>query len=122
MKRLKKIDGSCAVVALLYCSGMDEETVIRVCQFHGFEAGKGMTDDEWHAAARDLKIKFRLVAMKPCTLGQFIKNHPKGLYLIGTHDHLFVVDNGIIVDPRNTNPPGLKRSVKQSWRVTKNPV
>lgn len=119
MKKLKKIDGSCAVVALLYVSGIDEDTVIRVCQFHGFEAGKGMEDKDWMAAAKALRIKFRAVAMKPCTLDRFLKDHPKGLYLVGTYDHLFVVDNGVIVDPRNEHPPGLKRSVKQAWKVTR---
>lgn len=117
MKKLKKIDGSCAVVALLYVSGMDEDTVIRICQFHGFEAGNGMSDEEWQAAAKDLKIKFKLVAMKPCTLDVFIKTNPKGLFLVGTCDHLFVVDNGVIIDPRNERPPGLRRRIKQTWRV-----
>lgn len=119
MKKLKKIDGSCAVVALLYTSGLDEETVIRVCQFHGFEAGQGMTDAEWHEAAKALGIKFKLCAMKPCLLKDFLKLYPKGLYLVGTHDHLFVVDNGVIVDPRNLKPPGLRRTIKQAWKIDK---
>lgn len=117
MKKLKKIDGSCAVVALLYVSGLDEETVIRVCQFHGFEKSKGMDDDEWQEAARALGVKFRVAAFKPMLLRDFIKEFPKGLFLVGTHDHLFVVDNGVIVDPRNKKPPGLRRVIKQAWRV-----
>lgn len=119
MKKLKEIDGSCAVVALWYVSGIDEETVLRVCTSCGFEVGEGMEDEEWQEAAHCLSVKMRSIPVdQPCTLYKFIKLHPKGLYLIGTFDHLFVVDNGVIVDPRCPRPPGLKRLIKQAWRVT----
>lgn len=117
MKKLKKISGSCAVIALLYVSGLDEQTVLRVCGFHGFEAGLGMEDRQWQNAARDLGIDYRGISLSPCTLKQFIKNYSEGLYLVGTFDHLFVVDGGIIIDPRCEKPPGLKRIIRQAWRV-----
>lgn len=117
MKKLKKIPAACAVCALQYVSGIDEETVLRVCALHGFEVGKGMEDAEWMAAAGDLKVKIRGIALAPRLLRQFLKDYPAGLFLVGTHDHLFAVDNGIIVDPRNKKPPGLKRIIRQAWRV-----
>lgn len=117
MKKLKEIDSACVLVALWYCTGIDEETILRICTAYGFKPKMGMDDREWKSAAGHLGIKVRGIALEPCTLHKFIKNHPAGLFLMGTWDHLFVVDNGIIVDPRCSNPPGLKRVIKQAWRV-----
>lgn len=118
MRYIKKIDGSCAVCALQYVSGIDEETVLRVCVSCGFEKSKGMEDSEWMEAAKCLGVSVRAMNIEqPCALYQFIKNNPRGLYLVGTYDHIFVLDNSIIVDPRNMNPPGLKRRIKQAWKV-----
>lgn len=117
MKKLSKISGACVLAALWYIVGIDEEAVLRVCTAHGFKPGKGMFDEDWKRAANQLGIKMRGIAMKQCTLKKFVKNHPEELYIVGTFDHLFVVDNGIIVDPRCATPPGLKRIIKQVWRV-----
>lgn len=119
MKKLKKIPDSCAVAALWYCAGIEEDTAIRICRANGFKEGQGMEDSDWRRAADLMGIKCRGIAIQPQTLKQFLKNNPEGLYLLGTCDHLFVVDNGIIIDPRNKKPPGLKRMILQSWRVEK---
>ena len=117
MKKLKRIDGACAVVALLYVSGLSEDTVLRICRLHGFEDGRGMEDAEWKEAAQELGIKTRSVPVSPQRLRKFVHDHKEGLFLIGTHDHIFVLDAGLIVDPRNETPPGLGRIVQQAWRV-----
>lgn len=120
MKKLKKIDASCAVLALHHVSGVDEETVLRVCKLHGFEAGEGMEDSDWQEAAKDLGVKIRRISLEPCRLSKFINNHEVGLYLLGTMDHLFVIDNGVIIDPRTKmfgKFPGLGRIIKEAWRV-----
>lgn len=122
MRKLQKIDGSCAVLALHHVSGLPEDTVLRVCKLHGFEPSLGMEDDDWRAAADDLGIKIRAVPMESCRLKKFANNHKDGLYLLGTFDHLFALDNGIIIDPREKlagRYPGLGRIVKQAWKVYK---
>ncbi len=120
MKLLKRIEAACAPVALCYVSGIDEETVIRVCAMHGFEAGEGMTDDEYLEAATDLGLEcIRVRNAKDMRLGAFVRKHATGLYLVATHDHLFAVDNGIVADCRNPDRPGLGRIVKAAWRVEK---
>jgi len=75
MKILKKIPACCAVVALHYVSGIEEETVLRTCLLHGFIEGSGMEDYEWQAAADDLGIKIRHVSIEPQRLKVFLKNH-----------------------------------------------
>lgn len=119
MKLLKRIEAACAPVALCYVSGIDEETVIRVCAMHGFEAGEGMTDEEYLEAAADLGLKCYRTRIKDVRLREFIRKHPTGLFLVATRDHLFAVDNGIVADCRNPNRPGLGRIVKAAWRVEK---
>lgn len=122
MKKLKKIDGSCAVIALHHVSGVDEDTVLRVCTLHGFEPKNGMDDEDWREAADDLGISVRSMSINPQRLRKFLHGHTEGLFLLGTFDHLFVLDNGLIIDPREKmrgRYPGLGRIVKQAWRVLK---
>lgn len=81
-----------------------------------------MEDYEWQAAADDLGIKIRHVSIEPQRLKVFLKNHANGLYLLGTRDHLFALDNGVIIDPREKlsgRYPGLGRIVRQAWKVLK---
>ena len=108
------------MIALQYVSGIDEETVLRVCALHGFESKAGMEDEEWRAAAEELKIKTRAMSLSPQKLRRFKRDYPQGLYLLGTCNHLFAIDNGIIIDPRCEKPPGLDRIIRQAWKVDKN--
>lgn len=122
VKKLIKIDNSCAVLALHHVSGVDEETVLRVCKFHDFSPEGGMADEDWIDAAKDLGIKVRMCFSGSQRLKTFLKDHKTGLFLVRTHDHIFALDNGIIVDPgykETGHFPGLGRLVKWAWRVTK---
>ncbi len=119
IKKLLKVKAACAVCAIAYVSGADEDAVRRICTMRGFKVGHGMWDREWRLASADLKIISRGIAMSPRTLQHFLKDYSEGLFYVATHDHLFVVDNGIIIDPRNKKPPGLKRMIRQAWRVKK---
>ncbi len=122
MKKLIKIDNSCAVLALHHVSGLDEETVLRVCKINDFTPKNGMDDEDWINAAKDLGITVRSVFNGSERLSSFMAKKLDGLFLIGTFNHLFVVDNGLIVDPRAKQwdgYPGLGRLVKQVWKVTK---
>lgn len=120
MRKLRKINDSCAIVALYFVSKLSEELVIRVCKSHGFEVGAGMVDEEWMAAARELGVKTRSVSMQPMRLRKFLNTYPRGLYLVATRNHLFAVDGGIVVDPHCPNLPGLDRVITNAWRVLKN--
>lgn len=120
MKKLRKIDGSCAVIALHHASGIAEDTVLRVCKLHDFTPEDGMEDECWQEAAHDLGLIIRNVGVADMRLKTFVSKFKKGLYLVGTHDHLFVVDNGLIVDPREKDAgryPGHGRIVKAAWKV-----
>lgn len=117
MRKLKKIKGACAPTALWYCCQKDEDTVLRVCQAYGFKEAEGMFDSDWQQAAQQLGITMRAVSLDPMRLGKFVKEYPDGLYLMSTRDHLFIVDNGVVFDPRYEKAPGLNRKVLAAWRV-----
>lgn len=119
MKKLKKLGGACAPLALWYVSGKEEDAVLRICQAYGFKETEGMDDSDWKKAAAQLGIRMRAIPFEECTLKKFLREFKAGLYLVCTWDHIFVVDNGILIDPRNLKPPGLSRMIKQAWRIEK---
>lgn len=119
MKKLLTLEGSCVLVALHYVTGVPEDTVKRYCEAYNFTPKEGIDDKDWIKVAKALGIKMRSQPPLPLLLSQFIKKHKAGLYIVSTFDHLFVVDNGIIFDPRNLKPPGLSRNIVGAWKVNK---
>lgn len=117
--RLKRMKGACVPTALWYLSGGDEGEVIRVCKAFGFREGTGeeagMDDEDWIAAARHFGIRVRRVACEDMRLDKFVNNHREGLFVVHTWDHMLVVENGKVIDPREG--PGLRRFVRAVWRV-----
>lgn len=108
------------MLALHYVSGIDEESVLRVCAFHGFVPRLGMFDEEWQEAARELGVRTKSKGELDIRLNKFIKENPEGLFLVTTRDHLFVIDNGLLVDPLAKDGnyyPGMRRVVRGAWRI-----
>ncbi len=114
MKKIKKADGWCAVVALQNVSGIDEKTVLHVCEHHDFDPFHGMEDNEWLAAAKELGINAKPMRLIPQKVRKFVHKHATGLFLVGTTDHLFVVREGKMFDPISGS---LDAVVKQAWRI-----
>lgn len=117
MKKLRKLKDQCAVVALCYASKVPEEVAIRMCTLHGYKAGIGMADEDWRSAAKSLGIKTCAVPMEHMRIHQFIKEHPTGLYLCWTVNHLFVVDHGKLIDPMHEPKPSVRRIMQGALHV-----
>lgn len=120
MRKLRKIDGACAPLALKYLSRLSDAKVLQICEQHGFKHDWGMEEFEFLKAARELGIRLRRMNMKKSGLYQaklrkFIKIKPEGVFLLYTDRHLFVVDNGGIFDPLNGKSLGLDRVVTSAW-------
>lgn len=125
MRKLKKIDGFCAPFALKYVSKLDDETVYAVCKLHDFTPEFGMEEHEWTEAAEELGIGLERVNLKKTgfyrsRLRKFINWHKKGVYFIYTDGHLFLIENGKVVDQLNPGYLGLDRLVTGAWRVIQN--
>ncbi len=122
MKKLlskKYTTNACALTAICYVTKKDEETLFRLCAAHNMKFTDGLTDRQWQKLVRILGFKIKACLPEPISLGQFIKTHQKGCYLVGESDHLFVVDHGILFDPRTKDSklPGLRRTLVQAWKL-----
>ena len=121
MKKIRKIDGSCAPLALKYLSKKSDKTVYDVCLINWFQQSHGMEEHEFLNAAKALGIRLRRIKLKKIglyrsKLSKFIKNNPKGTYLIYTHAHIFVIDNGLVIDKLNPKYLGMSRMVTGAWK------
>ncbi len=115
---MKRIHGYCAVLALTYVSGMPEAQVLDVCRWQGFrDNGKGMTDKAWPRAATALGIRRRKLPKKYKTVGDFLKAHPRGLYIVTTYNHIFPVFNGGIVTHPLQDQLDRRCRFEAAWRV-----
>ncbi len=115
---MKRVHGYCAVLALKYVSGMPENQVLDVCRWHEFrDNGKGMDDESWPAAADDLGIKRRKLPKKYKTVGDFLKTHPHGLYLVTTYNHIFAVLNGGIVSHPLQDQMDRRCKFEAAWKI-----
>ena len=110
MKKLLEIPGACAVIALRYASRTTDEKALHIC------VGQGLFDSQWQKAAEELGLKLTKVRSRKIMLRDFIKKHSTGLYLISTHNHLFVVENGEVYDP-GWGAAGLRRNITGAWEV-----
>lgn len=123
MKKLKRMKNACAILALCYCAQVPEDTAIRICRACGFNEEQGMSDEDIIAAAKQLNLPIRSVLDVPLGVPgtrvcKFIKENKEGLFLARTHDHLFVIDNGLIVDPRIEGASS-RRLLRGVWRIQK---
>lgn len=91
-----------------------------MCEAHNYKVKEGMTDRQWMKIARIMGLKIRSCLKEEMSLGDFILKYSKGCYFVGQKDHLFVVDDGIIYDPRTIELPGLRRLLVQAWKVAPN--
>ncbi len=115
---MKRLHGYCAVIALTYVSGLPESQVVDMCRWHHFvDNGKGMDDDDWLSAAKDLGIRLRRLHKKHDTIRDFLQAHPTGLFLVGTRNHLFAVLNGGMVNHPNQRTTDKRCKIDTVWRV-----
>lgn len=117
---MKRIHGYCAILALTYASGLPESQVLDICKWHEFkDNGQGMHDDDWQEAAKDLGIRKRKIKLKGRTVGDFMKSHSKGLYLVTTYNHIFAVLNGGVVSHPLQDQMDRRCKIEAAWKVFK---
>lgn len=122
MKTLRRVKNACAVIALHYISKLPEGFVLELCKDCGFNSSDGMEDEEWKEAGRFLGIFTKKIKVGPkTTLRAFIKKYPNGIFFVANTAHIFVVDNGIAVDPKGGfgGKCGKGRIIKQAWYIYK---
>ena len=107
-------EGSCAIDALKYLSKLDDTTLVKAA------IAQGMHSEEVVATAKTLGITIVPMDIKRTEVRKFITSFPKGTFLVRTHDHIFVIEDGKQVDPLLLiHPPGTRRTLTEAWKVIK---
>ena len=111
MKKLATLVDACAPAAVKAASDLTDAEVAEIFLAQGFH------DEVWLNAAKQAGLKLKCVSKKKnAALIAFIKKFPEGKYIVGTWNHVFVVDNGKIIDSGWKND-GLCRMVHKAWLV-----
>lgn len=110
MKKLENIKDVCAPLAVKIASGLPDEKVIEIFISQGF------TCDDLMLYAKKAGLRLRGIKFKKMQLRRFIKRFPEGMFILVTHNHFFVLDNGKVNDP-HWGSDGLYRIIVKAWCV-----
>ena len=99
--------GDCSVRAVAKALGTDWETAYAMIANNGFMMGDMPSSNSvWGAVLRQNGFT-RKVLPNTCpdcfTLGMFAKDHPDGVYVVGTGNHVAAVVDGLIWDAWNSS-------------------
>lgn len=94
--------GDCSVRAVSVALGIDWETAFALITQNAFQMGDMPSSNAvWGSVLRQHGFK-RSVIPNSCpdcyTVGQFADDHPKGVYVVGTGNHVVTVKDGEIWD------------------------
>lgn len=94
--------GDCAVRAVAKALGVDWETAYVMISMAGYQMGDVISSNSvWGAVLRKRGF-YRHVVPNTCpacyTVGQFADDHPDGVYVVGTGNHVVTVVDGIVYD------------------------
>lgn len=98
--------GDCAVRAVAKALGVDWETAYTMISMNGYAMGDMPSSDSvWGAVLRQNGF-YRTSIPNECPdcydVADFIKDHPKGTYVLGFGGHVATVVDGILYDSWNS--------------------
>jgi hypothetical protein len=122
--KLKKESGYCAPYAIKYLTGFTDQKVLEMCIADGFKQEWGMEDYEVLRVLRKAAVRYKRMELKRAglygiKLKDFVKEKPKGTFLVYTSAHIMCVTNGTIIDPINEGYVGGDRAVTGAWKIKK---
>lgn len=111
----------CSVRAYAAAFGVSYDVALERLRRAGRQIGYGIYTALWNSFLNTHPECVRL-ALKPgpgrrsVTLGQFLKQYPTGIYILGVTRHTFTVIDGTVHD---LHPPTLRQPVRYAWRITR---
>lgn len=94
--------GDCAVRAVAAALGTDWETAYAMIAENGFLMGDMPSSNSvWGAVLRQHEFSRRAIpnTCPDCyTMEQFAEDHPEGVYVVGTGNHVATIRDGMIMD------------------------
>lgn len=94
--------GDCSVRAVAKALGTDWETAYALIAMAGFQMNDMPSSNAvWGAVLRKRGF-YRHIIPNSCpdcfTVGQFADDHPSGVYVVATGNHVVTIENGIVFD------------------------
>ena len=94
--------GDCAVRAIAKALGIDWEAAYATLTFSGYQmADMPSSNAVWGAVLRKNGF-YRHAVPNTCpdcyTIWDFAQEHPEGIYVVGTGDHVVTIEDGIVYD------------------------
>ena len=94
--------GDCSVRAVSVALGVDWETAFAMIAANAFQMGDVISaNSSWGSVLRQHGFK-RYVIPNSCpdcfTIEDFANDHPEGVYVVGTGNHVVTVKDGLIYD------------------------
>ena len=113
------MQGACVLRALHYISGINPDTIQRACTTFNWTPERNMTDSDIYYATCILHIRLKHIPKRKynCTIKKFLQINKTGLYLVRTHNHLLVIDNGIMIDLYFNKTEGIYRKILFAMEV-----
>lgn len=104
---LKRSVGDCSVRAISAALGIDWEQAYALIAAKGFALGDVISSNAvWGAVLRDHGFT-RYTIPNTCpdcyTFEDFARDHPKGIFVLGTGTHAAVVKHGVLMDAWNSS-------------------
>jgi len=94
--------GDCSVRAVSVALGVDWETAFAMIAANAFQMGDVISaNSSWGSVLRQHGFK-RYIIPNSCpdcfTIEDFANDHPEGVYVVGTGNHVVTVKDGLIYD------------------------
>lgn len=94
--------GDCAVRALSVALDVDWETAYALISLNGYLMGDMPSSNSvWGAVLRQHGF-YRYAIPNECpdcyTIGDFADDHPRGIFVVGTGNHVVTIKDGIVLD------------------------
>ena len=98
--------GDCAVRAVALALDVDWETAFALIALNGYLMGDMPSSNSvWGAVLRQHGFK-RYVIPNECpdcyTIGDFADDNPRGVYVVGTGNHVVTIKDGVVYDSWNS--------------------
>lgn len=94
--------GDCAVRAVAKALGVDWETAYVMISMAGYQMGDVISSNSVWGAVLRRRGFYRHIIPNTCpdcyTVGQFADDHPDGVFVVGTGNHVVTVVDGVIWD------------------------
>lgn len=98
--------GDCAVRALTKALGVDWETAYARLAYGGYHMADMPSSNAVIAAILRKEGYYRHIVPDTCpdcyTISDFADDHPDGLYVVGTGNHIVSIENGVVFDSWNS--------------------